>query len=66
MWFHCAISSGVRSSTLRVDPVQEILVGSAGQDARFECLRIDLQKIEQMLVEPDRDVVVILDVAGVP
>ena len=32
----------------------------------FPCSRIDLQKINQVLIEPDRDVIVLLNLACMP
>src|SRR2546426_2406894 len=56
----------VRERTgMRLDPGKDLLIGPALQHARFEVFPFDLEKVEQVLVEPDRDVVVVLDQAGV-
>src|SRR2546426_4891210 len=47
-----------------LDPGKDLLIGPVLQHARFEVLHFDLEKVERVLVEPDRDVVVVLDQAG--
>lgn len=50
---------------LCTDPSQEVLVGAAGQYSSLESLGIDPQEFDQMFVEPDGDVVVVLNEACV-
>jgi len=55
-----------RFSTVGLHPDEQILIRPPGQHPLLKRFRIDLQKINQVLVEPDRDVVVVLNLARIP
>src|SRR5206468_1183916 len=55
-----------RFSTVSLHPDEQILIRPPGQHPLLKRFRIDLQKIDQVLVEPDRDVVVVLNLTCVP
>src|SRR4029077_19749075 len=50
--------------TVRNHPSEQFLIFSASQHPLLERLRINLQKIDQSLIEPHRDVVVVLNLAS--
>ena len=55
-----------RFSTVSLHPDEQILIRPPGQHPLLKRFRIDLQIIDQVLVEPDRDVVVVLNLTCVP
>ena len=53
-------------SAIGPHPDKRFLIRSTGQHPLLERFLIELQKIDQILIEPDRDVVVILNLAHIP
>jgi hypothetical protein len=53
-------------ATKRANAGQEFLIRATSQHPLFERLGVDPEKLDEMLIEPHRDVIVVLNLARVP
>src|SRR6185503_3359142 len=47
-------------------PREQVLIRPAGQRPLLECLRINLQKLNEVFIKPHRDVIVVLNLTCIP